>query len=148
MKIIAANKIIGIQIKQGAKKTKLTEVKEKVSHLYNLEIINSFLGGNEVALNEVLNTFLNDTKENLAQLSVAVKNVNYSQVNQVAHRMLPMFRQLKVGSTVPTLEKLELVDASKMNKGQLLDASQNVNKGVKDLMAALEERTTHLSYSD
>ena len=61
--------------------------------------------------------------------------------------MLPMFRQLKVATTIPTLEKLEVVDASKLNKGQLLDAFHVVKKGVKDLLAALEDRTKDLSYS-
>ena len=143
--LIGMLKMLGFETEKIPEKSVVKKDTELTSsHLYSLEIINSFLGDNEDAVYEVLQTFLHDTKTNLEQLSEAVNVADYAKVNQVAHRMLPMFRQLKVNSTVPALEKLEIANWKIMNRGQLLDALQKVKKGVSDLVAALNE---HLSTS-
>ena len=136
-------------VEKAPEKNVIKKDKEIISHLYNLEIINSFLGDNVDATNEVLQTFLSDTESNMELLSNAIAIADYAEINQVAHRMLPMFRQLKVNSTVPTLEKLEVANWKVMNRGQLMDDLVKVRKGVTELVAALKERlVTSPSYSD
>lgn len=146
--LIGMLNLLGIKTKKAPKKPVIKKDKETISHLYSLDIINSFLGDNEDAVHEVLQTFLHDTETNMELLSEAVNVADYAQINHVAHRMLPMFRQLKVNSTVPVLEKLEIANWKLMNRGQLLDALQKVKKGVSDLIGALNERlATSPSYN-
>ncbi|MGB5553219.1 MAG: response regulator, partial [Flavobacteriaceae bacterium] len=146
--LIGMLNMLGIKLERATKKPATKQVKETVSHLYNLEIIHSFLGENEEAVNEILHTFLKETESNMKLLTASINKGDYQQVNHVAHKMLPMFRQLKVNSTVPTLEKLEIVDSSIMNKGQMVDAYQKVKYGVTDLVVALKEQlTTSPSYN-
>ncbi|WP_273568307.1 hybrid sensor histidine kinase/response regulator [Maribacter halichondriae] len=146
--LIGMLNMLGIKTKKAPKKVVVKKDKETASHIYSLEIIYSFLGDNEDAVYEVLQTFLSDTNTNLDLLSEAVNTADYAQINKVAHRMLPMFRQLKVNSTVPILEKLEIANWKIMNRGQLLDAFQKVKLGVSELVSALNERlATSPSYN-
>lgn len=85
------------------------KIVEKESKLFNLDIISSFLAENREAMNEVLETFIKDTKNNINQLKIAMDNSDYNSINNIAHRMLPMFRQLKVETCIPELEKLEIL---------------------------------------
>ncbi len=148
--LIGMLNMLGIKTEKVPEKPAIKKDKEEAtSHLYDLEIINSFLGDNDDAVYEVLQTFLRDTEINMQQLTEAVSVIDYAKINQVSHRMLPMFRQLKVDSTVPTLEKLEIANWKIMNRGQLLDALQKVKKGITDLTSELNEYlATSLSYND
>ncbi len=78
------------------------------TEMYSLKIIHSFLGDNSEAVSEVLETFVADTELNMRLLSETIATREYAQINHVAHRMLPMFRQLSVTSCIPILEELEL----------------------------------------
>ncbi|MEK6153229.1 ATP-binding protein [Flavobacteriaceae bacterium 3-367] len=80
------------------------------SSLFSLEVLHSFLGDQEEAINEVLYTFRADTRKNMKLLKAGVSTNNYAQINQTAHRMLPMFRQLKATGSVVILERLELIE--------------------------------------
>ena len=153
--LISMLKLLGFDTEQEPKKI-ISELTAETPHNikntydnYSLEIIHSFLGTNETAVYEVLQTFLKDTETNMALLEEGISAIDYSQINAVGHRMLPMFRQLKVTSVVPTLERLELAKPSTMNMGKLLDALQILKRKVNDLTAEIEgSLTTDLSYSD
>ena len=89
------------------------------SSLFSLEVINSFLGDNQLALYEVLSTFITDVKTNLEHLNESILHMDKKQINATAHKMLPMFRQLKANDIVPILEQLEVLNEQEMDK-QLL----------------------------
>ncbi|VAW15540.1 Two-component system sensor histidine kinase [hydrothermal vent metagenome] len=147
--LISMLKLLGFETQKPIEKESNTQAEEKESHVYSLKIIHSFLGTNEDAIQEVLQTFLMDTKVNMGLLEEGMLSEDYAQINQVAHRMLPMFRQLKVDSVVPILELLELVENKTMNKGQLLDALAKLRSEVDILTTALENRKVKdPSYSD
>ena len=153
--LISMLKLLGFETEQEPKKIVLeatvdSSVSKKDTYTnYSLEIIHSFLGTNEAAVYDVLQTFLNDTGTNMDLLEEGITNIDYLQINAVGHRMLPMFRQLKVTSVVPILERLELAKPSNMNMGKLLDALQILKRKVSDLTAEIKgSLATDLSYSD
>jgi len=119
-----------------------------VTKHYSLTIIHSFLGTNEDAIDEVLQTFLRDTQTNVQLLEDGVSTLDFTQVNQVAHRMLPMFRQLKV-DIVPTLERLELAKIETMNQGKLTEELRTIKTKVIALVSEIESRwATSPNYND
>lgn len=141
--------LLGFESQETIDKEPIKISNQEISKSYNLDIIHSFLGNNEDAIYEVLQTFLMDTKTNMQFLEDGITAVDYSQINQIAHRMLPMFRQLKVETAVPTLERLELVESTSMNKGKLLDSYRVLKAKVGILISELETRlATNPSYSD
>ncbi|WP_299486680.1 hybrid sensor histidine kinase/response regulator [uncultured Allomuricauda sp.] len=76
------------------------------SALFSTENLAAFVE-NEQALFEILHTFLKNTDKNLLLLSKAIKKRKYHKVREVSHKMLPMFRQLKIESAICLLENFE-----------------------------------------
>lgn len=90
------------------------------SELFSIETISSFLDSSQ-GVYEVLDSFLENTKDNMNLLSIAIENRNYSEVRSISHKMLPMFRQLKADNTIPTLEKFEHISDDAKHKKNLQD---------------------------
>ncbi len=138
--LVATLKLLGIAATKAPKKEETIEESQETPTLYSLDIIHSFLGKNEDAIYEVLQTFLNDTRTNMQLLDETVMANDYDQVNHVAHRMLPMFRQLKVKEAVSILEKMEHATAENMNSETLSQCLRQLKTNVKALVAEMEER--------
>ncbi|WP_343695832.1 ATP-binding protein [Flavobacterium sp.] len=100
------------------------------SQLYSLETLKEFLGNDEDALNDVLKAFIISSNENLDLLENAVNEENVPEINSIAHRIAPMFKQIEardIGTILKTLEQnnLEIAD-------------------LKDIYIALKAKTTKL----
>jgi len=81
------------------------------TNLYSVESLKQFLGDDTVALRDVLKHFIQSSKENIIHLENAVKKKNIPEINAIAHRIAPMFRQIEaseIGSILKTLEKSDL----------------------------------------
>ncbi|SHG51678.1 hybrid sensor histidine kinase/response regulator [Flagellimonas flava] len=111
---------------------KIPEHSEKIqpdsNSLFSTELICSFLDDNR-ALREVLKTFLMDTDKNLQALSKASAQMDFAMVRSIAHKMLPMFRQLTIKTMVPQLKRLELIAPENTPKKGLIREVEEVKKG-------------------
>ncbi|HZJ36396.1 MAG TPA: ATP-binding protein [Gillisia sp.] len=74
---------------------------------YSLDEILLFAGADQKALDTILNAFINSNKINLKEIVFAQKRNDIERAAQIAHRMLPMFKQLKAGKIISKLEQLE-----------------------------------------
>lgn len=147
--LIAVLRSMGMEAKKVTDAKTKSPAKEEKSQRYSLDIIHSFLGKNEDAIYEVLRTFLRDTQANMGLLAETIKVTDYTQINHVAHRMLPMFRQLRVENCVPLLERLEVANQDSMNASALLHDLQQLKKNVQLLTSEMESRwVISPSYSD
>lgn len=147
--LIAVLKLLGVTTEQKESKEQPVRRINHESDIYNLDIIHSFLGTNEDAIFDVLQTFLRDTRTNMDLLAEGIATGDYEHINQVAHRMLPMFRQLKVDSCVPILETMELAKKQTLGDYALQQLHQKLIRHVDVLIAALATRlATSPSYSD
>ncbi|MDB2606289.1 ATP-binding protein, partial [Zobellia sp.] len=138
--LVATLKLLGITTQKEEVKEEKRAIVDQESKLYNLDIIHSFLGKNEDAIQDVLHTFLIDTETNMLLLEETVTAKDHTQVNQVAHRMLPMFRQLKVENCVAILEKMELGTPENLDPDMLSSSYLVLKHEVKVLVGELEER--------
>ena len=75
---------------------------------YSIKALKSFLSDDEIALKEVLLSFMTSTNENLDTLDQAVLNSNLEVIVNIAHKMNPMFKQLKAFEISTLLDHLEL----------------------------------------
>lgn len=80
------------------------------TNLFYVDTIASFLENDQKAINDVLQTFLENTHENMLVLKKAVKKYDIDQINKIAHRMLPMLQQLKAKETVALLKPMEKLE--------------------------------------
>ncbi len=99
-------KVLGMEKSIDSKEKDTNKFLESPTILFSTEILSTFLDSRE-ALFEVLQTFLRNTDKNLLLLSKAIKKRNYTKIRAVSHKMLPMFRQLKIDSAICFLENFE-----------------------------------------
>lgn len=83
------------------------EPKRTSSGLYDLEDISLFTQDDTASLNAILKTFIENTLLNLREIEDFAKQGDSEKMAFTAHRMLPMFRQLKIQTCIPLLEQLE-----------------------------------------
>ena len=76
----------------------------------SLKALKSFLPNEKKALNEVLESFITSTKENLENLNRAVSAENFIEIKNIAHKMGPMFKQIQANEISTILDQLELDD--------------------------------------
>ncbi|MEP6261057.1 MAG: ATP-binding protein [Gillisia sp.] len=74
---------------------------------YSLEEIFLFTGEDQVAMDTILTAFIESTRLNLKEIETSVDKGDQERVSQIAHRMLPMFKQMKANEIVPKLQDLE-----------------------------------------
>ncbi|MGB5368909.1 MAG: ATP-binding protein [Flavobacteriaceae bacterium] len=116
-------------------------VQKPTSTLFDLDLIRSFLGDNETAIQEVLQTFHAETINNMLILETAIERRQYALINQTTHRMLPMFRQLKVNSCISLLEKFEVAKETSTPAMDLDIGLKVLGEAVLSMMAAMEAQT-------
>ncbi|WP_281231633.1 hybrid sensor histidine kinase/response regulator [Flavobacterium gelatinilyticum] len=89
-------------------KTEMTDEEETIStQLYSLETLKEFLGNDNEALNDVLKAFISSTNENIVLLENAIAEENIPEINSIAHRIAPMFRQIEAREIAVILKTLE-----------------------------------------
>ncbi len=110
---------------------------------YDLTPIRSFTDNDPEVLHQILRSFIENTSEQVRLLKEADEAGNSVGIKQLAHKMLPMFRQLAVENIVPILVKIEETDLEK-------DASEEVHVAVAHLISltpplleALEKEISH-----
>jgi signal transduction histidine kinase/DNA-binding response OmpR family regulator len=81
------------------------------SKLYSLETLKEFLGNDNEALKEVLKSFIESSTENLSLLENAMMEKHAVEINSIAHRIAPMFKQIQareIGEILKVLENKDL----------------------------------------
>ena len=78
---------------------------------YSLETLKEFLGNDDEALKDVIISFVESTDENMVFLEKAIADKNIPEINTIAHRIAPMFRQIQaneIGNILKNLERKDL----------------------------------------
>ncbi|WP_026836628.1 hybrid sensor histidine kinase/response regulator [Gillisia sp. JM1] len=77
------------------------------SEEFSLKEILLFAGDDKDALNTILKVFVDASRKNLAAINKAIINKNKSKITAIAHKMLPMYKQLNTRNIVFQLQQLE-----------------------------------------
>lgn len=102
---------------------------------YSLTEIRSFAGDDPEAMDAILTAFIESTRSNLLALEQAHQKGEKKETSAVAHKMLPMFRQLQVPSLVDDLAALETPENYPHKK---INVQKLVEK-IKKLLAQLQK---------
>ncbi len=110
---------------------KIVKTKEKTSSKsYSLTTLKEFLGNDNDASKEFITSFIESTKQNLSTLENAVQEKNIVEINSIAHRIAPMFRQIQAQEIGRILKALEQDNLD----GSDLESLYNVLKTKIDLL--------------
>ena len=66
-----------------------------------------FTDNDPEATHKIVESFIHDTHQNIDLFKGYLQTDNYTAIFQLAHKMLPMFRQLEASPIVELLQKLE-----------------------------------------
>ena len=92
---------------ESIKPTVINESKTNQNKAYNTDTLIQFIGPEKEALRKILVIFLDSTKENILDMHYAAEDFDLDTLGNIAHKMLPMFRQLEINNVIPLLEDLE-----------------------------------------
>ena len=90
--------------------------------MYSLQTLKQFLGNDNEGLSVFLNQFIESSKRNMVYLEKAIDEKNTSEMNTIAHRIAPMFRQIKAREIGEILKSLEENNVENIDIENLLDA--------------------------
>lgn len=74
---------------------------------FNLNDIYLFCDSDLEAVLNIIKIFISETEMNISALQKATNDGNFTEITHIAHKMLPMFKQLHISVQVPKLLKLE-----------------------------------------
>ena len=97
--------------------------------------LTAFSGDDEAAARSIVESFVEETRQNLLRLREALEQGNADTLAAVAHKMIPLFTLIGAGQTVTLLRRLEA------SKGQPLDealktVAQEALDGVEEVLEA------------
>lgn len=100
---------------------------------YTLREIKTFSGNDREALNAILESFIQSNSANSQALETAYEQKDFEKVAAVAHKMLPMFRQLKTRELIPQLEILEKGSREQLESVNIKALNKKINQLLNDL---------------
>lgn len=121
------------------KKQQPSSTPEETAKSYTLSEIKTFSGEDQEALNAILRAFIDSTAVNLEALKLAYQKGDFERVSAIAHKMLPMFRQLEVTSPVEKLKVLEFGSKDEKEKFELEEFSEEVDQLLKQLRKEIKD---------
>ncbi|TRO67172.1 ATP-binding protein [Christiangramia sabulilitoris] len=107
----------------------------KAEH-YDLSDIYEFSGRDEEAMQTIIQAFVEGARQSLEDLKSAYHKNDQDQMGKLAHRMLPMLRQMKANEIILVLMKLE--SREEVSPQQF----DNFESKIKHLMASLDPNIT------
>ncbi len=107
---------------------------EDSSDEFSLKEILLFAGEDKAALNTILKVFVDASRKNLLEIKKATEKKNTSKIATIAHKMLPMYKQLNTRNIVFQLEQLEKEVPSYFEKQKI----QSLISEIETLLAKLE----------
>lgn len=106
------------------------------SENYDLSDIYEFSGQDEEAMQNIIQAFLQGADSSMKELEVAYRKKDIDKMGKLAHRMLPMLRQMKANEVIAVLVKMETRD--EVSKPEFAYFQRKIN----ELMSSLEADIT------
>ncbi len=138
--LVKIAKVLDLPYEEFSRKTvsKIPE-KENTSKFYDLHDLRVFSDGDEESLKVLLQTFIENSAKNCEDLKRAAEEKDVQQIAFVAHKMLPMFRQLKAKSVIPIVEKLEQQHELQLSPQKVLALVEKAIAAIKKLLEVLQD---------
>ena len=98
---------------------KETTISNPEGDKYTFKNILQFTDNDTQALQTIINSFIETTKDHIAKLGKLQKEQQWDEISKLAHKMLPLFRQLEVRNTTEKLEQLEHPDKAGIGPNEI-----------------------------
>lgn len=106
---------------------------------YTLEDLILFAQGDTDSLNAILDAFYESTTDSIAQLKESSTQKDIKAIAQIAHKILPMFKQIKAHEVVSILDQLEHQKRYNLSTDAILDLTQKGVIKIETLILELQQ---------
>ncbi len=113
-------------------------VDDTIREEYSLNDLMLFAHGDSDSLYAILDTFYESTVDNVKDLKEKVEKKDIHQIKSIAHKMLPMFKQIKAKEIIPILEQLEHPDQYDLSQDAILHLTHDGIAKIEGLMSKLK----------
>ncbi len=127
--------LLDLEIKDDFKNDKFEHTSLKAEH-YDLSEIFEFSGRDEDAMQTIIHAFVDGAQQSLQELKLAYNQKDKDKLGKLAHRMLPMLRQMKANEIIVILMKLE--SREDVSKPEFEHFEEKINK----LISSLDQKIT------
>jgi len=103
---------------------------------YSLNDLMLFAHGDSDSLYAILDTFYDSTIDNVNDLKISLEEKDSIRIKQIAHKMLPMFKQIKAKDVIPILEKLEHQNKYHLDQDAILELT---HKGITKIESLIDK---------
>lgn len=97
--------IFKLELKKKEKKN--SNSRPTNTEYYDLQDIYDFSAGDEEAVQTILEAFIESARSQMKLVAVARENKDYKEVARLAHKMIPMLKQLNASAIATQMERLE-----------------------------------------
>lgn len=113
--------------------------KERETGNYTLKHIRQFTDNDPEALKRILESFLQETRKHLEQLNHDLQEKDYPSLGKLAHKMLPVFRQLEAKEIIPSLQRLERSDKEPLSESEFSTLTESILTSVRELCEKIRQ---------
>lgn len=106
---------------------------------YSLRQIAAFASGEPDSLRNILVSFLKSGRQNALLFRKYLYDDNEKGISELAHKMLPFFRQLEAGDIVELLAALEQKNRTGISQAQWYAYASTVLDKIEDLMTTIQQ---------
>ena len=107
---------------------------------YNLDMIMVFADNDKDAANQIIGSFISDCKTNFQLLAQHLKSHETEQIAKLAHKMLPMFKQLAINDVIPSLLFLEKMPLD-TEENKIRESIEKILQEGNNVLQLLEKET-------
>ena len=107
---------------------------------YNLDMIMVFADNDKDAANQIIGSFISDCKTNFQLLAQHLESHETEQIAKLAHKMLPMFKQLAINDVIPSLLFLEKMPLD-TEENKIRENIEKILQEGNDVLQLLEKET-------
>ncbi len=112
------------------------------AELYNLQIFNKFAAGDPQAYLLLLQSFLENTETNVAELYSLYEQKDYANLAELAHKMFPTFKHLEAERAADLLKKIEFYTPQESEDFEAMITE--LTREVESVVKYVEEKVSQL----
>lgn len=107
------------------------------SNSYNLAGLKKMADNDDEFINQAINIFIKNSEEAASKFRKSLKERDWKEIGETAHRILPSFRHLEVDSVIPDLVEIK-------TKTLISNDSRGVESLVKSIIVKISNLTALL----
>lgn len=107
---------------------------------YTLKNIRTFTENDSEAAKQIILSFIKDTQQHIVSLQNYLQTKEYKAIFKLAHKMLPMFRQLEAGEVINSLQKLEQAAQTALSEQEIREETKKIIRESRILTEKLNQQ--------